>query len=129
MCLCRSYAIMQRCWQKRPEDRPEFSQLVCQIDRQLMASLSDEVCRPMAHSALHSAGPFYSFTCPRILLCTHTLICPFTHLHFYPHAHSPTQLRGSSLPNKRKKLKMFDRCHVSHKGHNSCLSSDQNCLL
>jgi hypothetical protein len=37
------YAIMLRCWNKFPTDRPEFSQLVSQLDRQLMASLSDDV--------------------------------------------------------------------------------------
>ncbi|XP_076434584.1 fibroblast growth factor receptor 4-like isoform X2 [Babylonia areolata] len=36
------YTIMERCWQNRPSDRPEFSHLVCQIDRLLMASLSHE---------------------------------------------------------------------------------------
>lgn len=36
------YAIMLRCWHKDPANRPEFSQLVSQLDRLLMASLSDE---------------------------------------------------------------------------------------
>lgn len=38
---CR-YAIMVRCWDKQPNERPDFSQLVLQLDRQLMCSLSDE---------------------------------------------------------------------------------------
>ncbi|KAK7087406.1 fibroblast growth factor receptor 3-like [Littorina saxatilis] len=36
------YDIMVRCWHTAPGGRPDFSQLVCQIDRLLMASLSDE---------------------------------------------------------------------------------------
>ncbi|XP_076452424.1 fibroblast growth factor receptor 4-like [Babylonia areolata] len=46
------YALMMRCWQKRPSDRPDFSQLVCHIDRLLMASLSDEAYLDMTQYML-----------------------------------------------------------------------------
>ncbi|KAL8562537.1 hypothetical protein ACOMHN_045802 [Nucella lapillus] len=46
------YAIMMRCWQRRPSDRPDFSQLACNIDRLLMASLSDEAYLDMTQYML-----------------------------------------------------------------------------